>query len=132
MSDQSENKMDNFVLTQCFDFTKTLILSKNTFKFHIMLSSGFDFSFEHTKDSDSSHPMIQEVVKKFPSTIRRNATRKKKFLEEKNKMYLIKEQGIKLDSFDCDKCDHQDNCKVILRKHMSQKYKKPVTCRASE
>ena len=93
MSDQSENKMVNSMLTQCLDFTKTLILSRNTFKFNIKLSSGFDFSFEHTKDSDSSHPRIKEVVKKSPSTIRRNAARKKKYLEEKNKMCLITSKG---------------------------------------
>ena len=131
MSDLSGNMMENSMLTQCLDFTKTLILSKNTFKFHLKLSSGFDFSFEHTKDPETSHPRTKEVVKKSPSTIRRNAARKRKFLEGKNKTSSNKEQVETVvktteDVFNCDKCDHEANCEVSLRKHMSKNHKKPV------
>ena len=134
MSDLSGNKMDTSMLTQCLDFTKTLILSKNSFKFHIKLATGFDFSFTQTKEPEFNHPRTKEVIKKSPSTIRRNAARKKKYLEEKNKDSSHKKKGETAvitepiaDSFKCDKCEHEANCKVSLMKHISKDHKQPVT-----
>ena len=99
----------------------------------LLHSGGFDFNFKNFKAPESSHPKTKEVVKKSASTIRRNAARKKKLLDEKNKIYSSQGQGETAvnskhtaDSFNYDNCDLKSNCEVSLRKHMSKNHKKPV------
>ena len=108
------------MLAQCLDFTKQLINTRTSFKFDLQLPSGFSFNFT-TMDQEPSRSGTCAVKKKSPSTVRRNAARKQKFLEEKKKSSSTNEHSE--NSFNCDECDHKANCKVSLRKHIERYHK---------
>ena len=54
---------------------------------------------------------------KSPSTLRRNAIRKQKFLDKKKTDYSAKL------AFKCNLCEFEANCKVSLRKHIDKEHK---------
>ena len=117
MAEVVKNMMDISVLTQCLDFTKQLINSKTAFKFDLKFPNGFSFNFT-TMDQEPIQSRKCDIKKKSPSTLRRNAMRKQKFLEEKKISSKLPES-----SFKCDQCDFESNCKVILRKHILKEHK---------
>ena len=119
MSDPALNKMDNSVLSQCLDFTKQLINTRTSFKFDLKLPSGFSFSFT-TTDQKPSISRKGDIKKKSPSTLRRNAKRKQKFLEQKKNQSSTNE--LSKESFECDQCEYQANCKVSMRKHIAKEH----------
>jgi hypothetical protein len=84
MSDPSSLQMESSVLAQCLEYSKQMDSNQKTFKFEVKLSSGFHFNF-NALDKEEPKPRTIEVKKKSPSTLRRNAERKQKFLD-KNKM----------------------------------------------
>ena len=69
--------------TQCLEFTQALVNQK--IGFNIQLTSGsFSFSFDNIgKRTIAPTRTPTEVKRKSPSTIRRNARRRRKFLENK-------------------------------------------------
>ena len=77
----SGENMEAPLLSQCLDFTKQLILSKEIFNISINLSSGFKFEFRNTKDQEAIQSRKHEPKKKSQSTMRRNAARKQIFFE---------------------------------------------------
>ena len=62
-----------------------------------------------------------EVRKKSPLTLKRNAAKKQKFLEERMTPSVRKPTCNT--SFKCDQCDHEANCEVGLRKHIGRDHK---------
>ena len=120
MSVLGNNMEETTVLAQCLDLTKRLINIGTSFKLDLQLPSGFSFNFT-TIDQEPSRSRTSVVKKKSPSTIRRNAARKQKFLEDKKKASFIHE--VSENSFKCDQCDHEANCKVSLRKHIGKEHK---------
>ena len=107
--------MENSVLVQCLEFSRLLISNQKPFQFEVKLASGFSFNF-NTLDQESTKSRTQEVKKKSPSTLKRNAARKLRFLQDKKTSSVEKETLP--DSFKCDQCDHQANCKASLMKHV--------------
>jgi hypothetical protein len=119
MSDPSNLNMEGSMLAQCLAFSRQMESNKKSFKLEVKLSSGFSFNF-NTLDQEESKSRTKEVKKKSPSTLRRNAARKQKFLDKKNTSSANKE--LSEDSNKCDQCDYQANCKVSLRKHVGKKH----------
>ena len=119
MSDPSNLNMEGSMLAQCLAFSRQMESNKKSFKLEVKLSSGFSFNF-NTLDHEESKSRTKEVKKKSPSTLRRNAARKQKFLDKKNTSSANKE--LSEDSKKCDQCDYQANCKVSLRKHVGKKH----------
>ena len=74
--------MDSSLLNQCLEMTQQLINSKVSFTFNLKLISGFSFHIS-TMDGGGSPSWKGDVKRKSPSTLRRNAWRKEKFLEKK-------------------------------------------------
>ena len=105
---------ENSMLAQCLDFSRQLIANKEAFKFDVKISSGFSFNFNNL-DQEPTKSRKEEVRKKSPSTLKRNAARKLKFLEQKKTSSET--------SFKCDQCDLEVNCKVSLRKHIEKHHK---------
>ena len=73
----------HYLETQCLEFTQALVNQK--IGFNIQLTSGsFSFSFDNIgKRTIAPTRTPTEVKRKSPSTIRRNARRRRKFLENK-------------------------------------------------
>ena len=119
ISDPSSLKMESSMLAQCLEFTRQMDSNQKSFKFEVKLSSGFSFNF-NTRDQEESKSGTKEVKKKSPSTLRRNAERKRKFLNKKNTSSANNE--LSESSFQCAQCDYEANCKVSLRKHMEKQH----------
>ena len=119
MSDPSNLKMESSVLVQCLEFSRQMESNKKSFKLEVKLSSGFSFNFNNL-DQEDSKSRTKEVKQKSPSTLRRNAARKKKFLDKKNAVSSTKE--LSESSNKCDQCDYEANCKVSLRKHIGREH----------
>ena len=135
MCDPSSLKMESSVLIQCLDFSRQMESNQKPFKLKVKLSNGFSFIFNNL-NQDESKFRREETKKKSPSTIRRNAARKQKFIEKKNLSSVDNEVSKKsedtskvetsiqeLETFQCDHCDYQVNCQVLLRKHMDKEHK---------
>ena len=106
--------MESSVMVQCLEFSRLLISNQKAFQFEVKLASGFYFNF-NTLDQEPTKSRTQEVRKKSPSTLKRNAARKLRFLQDKK---TSSEKETLADSFNCDQCEHQANCKASLRKHV--------------
>ena len=119
MSDPISLQMESSVLAQCLEFSKQMDSNQKTFKLEVKLSSGFSFNF-NTLDKEEPKSRTVEVKKKSPSTLRRNADRRQKFLEKKNVYSANKELS---ETFKCDQCEYEVNCKVNLRKHIGRKHR---------
>ena len=120
MSDPSNLTMESSVLVQCLEFSRQMESNKKSFKLEVKLSSGFSFNFNNL-DQEDSKSRTKEVKQKSPSTLRRNAARKKKFLDKKNADSATKD--FFESSNKCDQCDYEANCQVSLRKHIGSKHK---------
>jgi len=76
------NGSDNFLSTQCLALIQSLVNQKIGFKFH--LTSGlFSCSFDNNGTVTATTLTPAEARKKTPSTKRRNAKRRRLFLERK-------------------------------------------------
>ena len=73
-------EMDNSLAIQCMEFTKHLASQGNSFKFSLSLPSGFNFTLDVTQE-ELAPSNILERKKQSPSTLKRNALRKKIFLQ---------------------------------------------------
>ena len=119
MCDPSNLKMEISVITQCLDFFRQMESNQKHFKLEVKLSNGFSFNFNNLNQEESKF-RTRETKKKSPSTIRRNAARKQKFIEKKNMSSVDNE--FPQSSFKCDQCDFEANCKVSLRKHTEKEH----------
>ena len=100
------------MVVHCLDFSRQLIANNKALKFEVKLSSGIAFNFDNL-DREPTKSRKEEV--KTSSTLKRNAARKQKFLEQKKSSSKT--------SFKCDQCVHDANCKVSLRKHIDKHHK---------
>ena len=80
-----------------------------------------DFFNFNNLDQEPSRSRTHEVKKKSQSTLKRNAARKQKFLEERM-TYSARKQTSKT-SFKCDQSDHKANCEVKLTKNIAKETK---------
>ena len=84
METPQENGSDNLLSAQCLDFIRSLTDQKISFKFHLT-SGPFSCSFDNNNNGTVAAPARTptEARKKTPSTKRRNAKRRRLFLERK-------------------------------------------------
>ena len=124
---------DNSLAIQCMEFTKHLASEGKCFKFSLSLPSGFDFSLDVTQEKLAPSKII-ERKKQSPSTLKRNALRKKTFLQKKN---LDKSPGpklvdIQIQSEDkmikCNQCDSKFKSNTRLEIHMREQHSQELTC----
>ena len=78
----NESETDHSLAIQCMELTKHLANQGKSFKFSLSLQSGFTFSLDVTQEQLS--PSSVERKKPSPSTLKRNAVKKKTFFMEKN------------------------------------------------
>ena len=81
---------DHSLTIKCMELTKHLANQGKSFKFSLSLQSGFNFSLDVTQEQLS--PSSIERKKPSPSTLKRNALRKKTFLQKKNLEKLARYQ----------------------------------------
>ena len=87
MADKME-KTEHFTLaTQCMDFCQQLSSQGKTFTFSLSMGPLYHFSLD-TKEKSTPNPGVGKV-KKSPSTLKRNAKRRKDFLMQKSEPTLV-------------------------------------------
>ena len=84
-------------------------------------NSGFNFKFTNYKDQEAIQTRTCEPKKKAPSTIRRNAARRQKFLDKKKDTSLNSKSSE--DLVQCYLCDFQASCNIGLRKHTEKEHR---------
>ena len=82
METPQENGSDNLLSAQCLDFIRSLTDQKISFKFNLT-SGPFSCSFDNNGTVAAPARTPTEARKKTPSTKRRNAKRRRLFLERK-------------------------------------------------
>ena len=111
----SEN--DSSLVSQCMDFTKQLPSQGKDFKFSLSLASGFNFSLDLTQEK-----LLPS--RKSPSTLRRNAQRRKEFQQKKAVEIQAGTQHAELPANEikvkCDHCQEEFKTKNILNKHIAE------------
>ena len=117
----SEN--DSSLLSQCMDYTKQLASQGKDFKFSLSLPSGFNFSLDFTQEK-LLPSRIPEKKRKSPSTLRRNAQRRKEFQQKKTVEIQAGTQHLdipaKESKIKCDHCQEEFKTKNILNKHIDE------------
>ena len=98
-------------------------------EFNFTLNFGYSFNFSlDTRKKSTSTDFVKKKLS--PSSVGRNARRKEAFLKQKAEASKKSEDTFKvetsiqeIDTFQCDHCDYQVNCEVLLRKHMDKEDK---------
>ena len=117
---------------QCMELTKHLANQGRSFKFSLSLQSGFTFSLDVTQEQLS--PSSVERKKPSPSTLKRNALRKKTFLQKKNMEKLAGSQQNEIQispadkMIECNQCDNRFECNNTLEHHMKENHSQELTC----
>ena len=112
----SDPTMEATLLTQCLDFSRQLLDSKMSFKINIKFGSGFNFNLSTLKDNGKTQSNKCDKKNKSPSTRKRDAARKQKFLEAKKQSFVSKQ-------IKCDLCDYEASSENGFRKHMDKTHK---------
>ena len=121
------SETDSSLTTKCLDFCQALAGQGKIFKFSITIGSTFSFSMD-TRDGKEAHP---KRSKKSPSTLRRNAKRRKEFLLKKSTSETASESGLEsyqktteqLRNFQCDQCDLHFKTEKGLKIHKGKSHK---------
>ena len=82
METPQEDGSGNLLSAQCLDFIRSLTDQKISFKFNLT-SGSFSCSFDNNGTVAAPARIPTEARKKTPSTRRRNAKRRRQFLERK-------------------------------------------------
>ena len=108
-------KEDNSaILSQCLDFCQTLAGKSLNFSFTLTLGNNFSFSL----DSSEKKALAPKAKKKSPSTLRRDARRRKEFVRKK----LEASTGVKV--FKCDQCGNNFKSENGLKIHVGKAHRK--------
>ena len=127
MAKSTVSGVDMTLAIKCLDFCQALTGQGIPFNFTLNLGSCFNFSLDTRKKATSP-----EIVKKklSPSSLRRNAKRKEEFLKKKSELVSKSCDNSEVETsiqgsetFNFDKCDYQDNCKVSMIKHVDKEHK---------
>ena len=108
-------KEDNSaILSQCLDFCQTLAGKSLNFSFTLTLGNNFSFSL----DTSEKKALAPKAKKKSPSTLRRDARRRKEFVRKK----LEASTGVKV--FKCDQCGNNFKSENGLKIHVGKAHRK--------
>ena len=120
---------DPNLATKCLDFCQALSSQGVAFNFSLSIGSTFSFSL----DTRSKAPLSPGTKKKSsPSTLRRNARRRKEFLEKKQNPAPVipTEEAVgetepeKENIFQCDQCENNFKSENGLKIHIGKTHKK--------
>ena len=126
------SEADSSLVSKCMEYTKQLANQGREFKFSLSLPSGFSFSLDYIQEKTS--PKNLEKKKKSPSTLRRNAQRRKIFVDKKAKDKQAEEQLVhpppkSLNTKKkCDNCEDMFEDSACLKRHMANKHQETLTC----
>ena len=115
------------LVSQCLDFCQTLATKSQGFNFILNIGSNFSFSLDTRIKNPTS---VVRKKKSSPSTLRRNARRRQKFMETKNSTVIEETDKqtetmsaeISDSSLFCDICEFSANSKIALNKHMKTQH----------
>ena len=121
------NETDSSLITKCLDFCQALASQGKDFKFAITIGSTFTFSLD-TREGKETLPTRS---KKSPSTLRRNAKRRKEFLIKKSTSESTSATGLEPNQktkkqgkgFQCDQCDFDFKTENGLKIHKGKSHK---------
>ena len=122
------SETDSSLATQCLDFCQALARQGKVFQLSITIGSTFTFSLD-TKEGKEILPIIKK--RSSPSTLRRNAERRKEFLAKKatskpsvapdlESSQKQMKQGV---AFLCDQCDANFKTENGLKIHKGKSHK---------
>ena len=120
---------DSNLATKCLDFCQALSSQGVAFNFSLSIGSTFSFSLD-TRGKASLSPGTKK--KSSPSTLRRNARRRKEFLEKKQNPAPVipTEEAVgetepeKENIFQCDQCENNFKSENGLKIHIGKSHKK--------
>ena len=114
---------DPNLATKCLDFCQALSSQGVAFNFSVSIGSTFSFSLD-TRGKASLSPGTKK--KSSPSTLRRNARRRKEFLEKKQHPAAVipREEAVGEKAFLCDQCDSNFKSENGLKIHVGKTHKK--------
>ena len=111
---------DPTLATKCLDFCQALTSQGVAFKFSLTIGPTFSFSL----DTRGKAPMSSGTKKKSPSTLRRNARRRKEFLEKKqNPVTDIPSEVAEAKGFKCEQCENIYKSENGLKIHVGKTHK---------
>ena len=114
MAAMSVKEDNSAILSQCLDFCQTLAGKSLNFSFTLTLGNNFSFSL----DSSEKKALAPKAKKKSPSTLRRDARRRKEFVRKK----LEASTGVKV--FKCDQCGNNFKSENGLKIHVGKAHRK--------
>ena len=117
------SETDSSLTTKCLDFCQALASQGKAFKFSVTIGSTFTFSLD-TREGKETLPIKN---KKSPSTLRRNAKRRKEFLMKKSTSDSSS-TGLEFNQkqckgFQCDQCDLDFKTENCLKIHKGKSHK---------
>ena len=118
--------VDTSLASKCMDFCQALAKQGQAFNFSLTISSGFSFSLDTRRKAGS--PVTKK--KTSPSTLRRNARRRKEFLakkEHESSTRISIENSVADLEIKCDQCEYVAATEKGLRQHIRMKHKEPPT-----
>ena len=115
--------------SQCMAFCQTLASQGKAFSFPLKIGESFSFSLD-TKESISAHVPVPKTRKLSPSTMKRNALRRQKFLESKNKASANIEavatpadkSVVEKPLVSCEECGHTTQTTGGMKLHIKNKH----------
>ena len=111
---------DPNLASKCLDFCQALSSQGVAFNFSLSIGSTFSFSL----DTRGKAPMSSGTKKKSPSTLRRNARRRKEFLEKKqNPVAVIPSEVVEAKVFKCEQCENVYKSENGLKIHVGKTHK---------
>ena len=113
--------VDTSLASKCMDFCQALAIQGQAFNFSLTIGPDFSFSLDTRRKATS--PGIKK--KASPSTLRRNARRREKYLQQKQNpsaVNTIEEEEVASNVLSCDQCDYKPASEKGLRQHKRMKH----------
>ena len=123
------------LLSKCLEFCQALTSQGQAFNFSVAIGKDFTFSLD-TRSKEAS-PVTLVKKKASPSTLRRNAKRRREFLQRKQNRSPVKPSEVETgtNALSCDMCEFKPASEKGLRQHKRVKhgpYKLPSTVATPE
>ena len=115
---------DSSLASKCMAFCQALASQGQHFNFSISTGSGFTFSLDTSRSKAVSNQKAKR--KSSPSTLRRNARRREKFLAKKQQECSTRisvENSAAAKEIKCDQCEYVAASEKGLRQHIRMKHK---------
>ena len=123
------SECDASLTTKCLEFCQTLVTKGSAFSFSLKIGSSYTFSLESRKMD-----VPKQRKKASPSTQRRNALRRQKFLESKEadksslspsdvETKVAEASTPATENFNCDACEFIGESNISLRIHKNRMHK---------